>query len=144
MEGEQPYLGDLRSPWLLTTYPNWHDPPSVPFPQKNNKHFIQFLHNNHFPITFLIFYLSQNLRNKHPSPFFSGFSNPPPLPYLTHGPPSRVSPSHTSNSWSMVFPSDLPTEKTAEPIRTHHSGQITIIPKPWVVPPPSNSGNEGL
>ena len=22
LEGEQPYLGDLRSPWLLTTYPS--------------------------------------------------------------------------------------------------------------------------
>ena len=23
LEGEQPYLGDLRSPWLLTTETNW-------------------------------------------------------------------------------------------------------------------------
>ena len=24
-----PYLGDLRSPWLLTTYKSWDDPPSI-------------------------------------------------------------------------------------------------------------------
>ena len=24
----QPYLADLRSPWLLTTYTSWDDPPS--------------------------------------------------------------------------------------------------------------------
>ena len=24
----QPYLGDLQSPWLLTTCPSWDDPPS--------------------------------------------------------------------------------------------------------------------
>ena len=24
----QPYLGDFRSPWLLTTYKSWDDPPS--------------------------------------------------------------------------------------------------------------------
>ena len=29
LEVEQPYLGDLRSPWLLTTYKSWDDPPSV-------------------------------------------------------------------------------------------------------------------
>ena len=26
LEGEQPYLGDLRSQWLLTTYKSWNDP----------------------------------------------------------------------------------------------------------------------
>ena len=28
LEREQPQLGDLRSPWLLTTYKSWDDPPS--------------------------------------------------------------------------------------------------------------------
>ncbi len=28
LEGEQAYLGDLRSPWLLTTYKSWDDPAS--------------------------------------------------------------------------------------------------------------------
>ena len=28
LEKEQPQLGDLRSPWLLTTYKAWDDPPS--------------------------------------------------------------------------------------------------------------------
>ena len=28
LEGEEPYLGDLGSPWLLTTYKSWDDPPS--------------------------------------------------------------------------------------------------------------------
>ena len=28
MEREYPYLGDLRSPWWLTTYKSWDDPPS--------------------------------------------------------------------------------------------------------------------
>ena len=30
LEGEQPYLGDLRSLWLLATYKSWDDPPSSP------------------------------------------------------------------------------------------------------------------
>ena len=30
LEGEQPYLGDLQSPWLLTTYESWDDPPRNP------------------------------------------------------------------------------------------------------------------
>ena len=34
MEGEQPQLGDLRSPWLLTTYKSWNDPPSTTDPSK--------------------------------------------------------------------------------------------------------------
>ena len=29
LEGKQLYLGDLRSPWLSTTYPNWDNPPST-------------------------------------------------------------------------------------------------------------------
>ena len=28
----QPQLGDLQSPWFLTTYPNWGDPPSGVIP----------------------------------------------------------------------------------------------------------------
>ena len=33
MQGESKQLGDLRSPWLFTTYKSWDDPPSISFCQ---------------------------------------------------------------------------------------------------------------